>query len=65
VLSICLAPPKVSSRGTLISLGSDGIIGIRSVTLLVGLLVRWEEDIMLANIIPICYIRVFKVLCTY
>ena len=65
MLSICLAPPKVSSKGTLISLRGDGIIGIRPITLPIGLAVRLEEDIVSTNIIPIYYIRVFKVLCTY
>ena len=65
MLSIYLAPPKVSSKGTLISLGGNGIIGIRPMTLPIRLVVRLEEDIVSTNIIPIYYIRVFKVLRTY
>ena len=65
MLSIYLAPPKVSSKGTLISLGGNSIIGIRLVTLPIGLVVRLEEDIVSTNIILVYYIRVFKVLCTY
>ena len=65
MLSICLALPKVSSKGTLIFLESSSIIGIHSITLLVRLLVCLEEDIVSTNIIPIYYIRVFKVLYTY
>ena len=64
-MSICLAPPKVSSKGTLISLGGNGIIGIRPITLPIGLVVCLEEDIVLTNIILVYYIRVFKVLHTY
>ena len=64
-MSIYLAPPKASSRGTLISLGGNSIIGARPTILLVKLVVRLEEDIVLTNIIPIYYIRVFKVLYTY
>ena len=61
MLSIYLAPPKVSSKGTLISLGGDGIIGIHPIILPIGLIVRLEEDIVSTNIILICYISITEI----